>query len=110
MLKLTALPEDVQINVGDYVSTSGLGGVYPQALAVGVVTQVSEDEILIKPFVRREDTPFLRIVDYGTEGLLDTMCDSSKSCRVQEKLCACNEKCMCAQASSDNLKESHVKK
>lgn len=97
MLKLTALPEDAQINVGDYVSTSGLGGVYPQALAVGVVSQVAEDEILIKPFVTREDTPFLRIVDYGTAGLLDTACDCSKECAAQHSGCTCGEKCTCAQ-------------
>ena len=71
LLKLTLLPEDADIFVGDYVSTSGQGGVYPKGLAVGVVTEVRKNKFYVKPFVSREDTQFVRIVDFKQEGLLD---------------------------------------
>ena len=71
LLKLTALPEGAEVAVGDYISTSGHGGVYPPGLAVGTVVQVKKDNILVRPFVYREDTPFVTIVDYGLDGLLD---------------------------------------
>ena len=73
LLKLTALPEGAEVSVGDYVSTSGHSGVYPPGLAIGTVTRIDdEDDIWVKPFVSREDTPFVTIVDYGLDGLLDT--------------------------------------
>ena len=71
LLKLTALPEGAEVAVGDYISTSGHGGVYPPGLAVGTVVRVEKDNIWVRPFVYREDTPFVTIVDYGLDGLLD---------------------------------------
>lgn len=71
LLKLTSLPEGAEVAVGDYISTSGHGGVYPPGLAVGSIVQVEKDSIWVRPFVRREDTPFVTIVDYGLDGLLD---------------------------------------
>lgn len=71
LLKLTALPEGAEVAVGDYISTSGHGGVYPPGLAVGTVVKVEKDNIWVRPFVCREDTPFVTIVDYGLDGLLD---------------------------------------
>ena len=71
LLKLTALPEGANVEVGDYVMTSGHAGVYPPGLAVGSVVRVEKDDIFVRPFVYREDTPFVTIVDYGLDGLLD---------------------------------------
>lgn len=71
LLKLTLLPEDADISVGDYVSTSGQGGVYPKGLAVGIVAKVRKNKFYVKPFVSREETQFVRIVDFNQEGLLD---------------------------------------
>ena len=71
LLKLTSLPEGAQVSVGDYISTSGHGGVYPPGLAVGKVVSIEKDDIFVRPFVYREDTPFVSIVDYGLDGLLD---------------------------------------
>ncbi|MBO5997556.1 MAG: rod shape-determining protein MreC, partial [Alphaproteobacteria bacterium] len=71
LLKLTALPEGAEISVGDYVSTSGHSGVYPPGLAVGTVIRIEKDDVWVKPFVSREDTPYVTVVDYGLDGLLN---------------------------------------
>ncbi|MGN1091931.1 MAG: rod shape-determining protein MreC [Alphaproteobacteria bacterium] len=79
LLKLTLLPEDAEVKIGDYVSTSGQGGVYPKGLAVGVVAKVRKNKFYVKPFVSREDTQFVRIVDFRQSGLLDRdVCECSK--------------------------------
>ncbi|MDW8321280.1 MAG: rod shape-determining protein MreC [Armatimonadota bacterium] len=56
-LMLTFLSKDADVRPGDVVVTSGLGGVYPAGIPVGVVEQVMEQrqagmrEARIKPFV-----------------------------------------------------------
>lgn len=44
LFKLSYLPKDSLIAVGNIVITSGLGGVYPQGLIVGIVQRVTPDE------------------------------------------------------------------
>jgi len=43
-LKVTYLPEDTPLLVGDYIVTSGLGGYYPSNIVVGVVESVEADD------------------------------------------------------------------
>lgn len=56
-LLLTFLSKDADVRVGDVVVTSGLGGVYPAGIPIGVVERVREQlqagmrEALVKPFV-----------------------------------------------------------
>ena len=69
-LILSFLPENAQIQVGDYVMTSGHGKVYPFGLAIGTVSKVSEERIEVLPFVQRNQTDFVRLIDYGYQGLL----------------------------------------
>ena len=69
-LTLTALPENAAVQVGDYVMTSGHGGVYPVGLAIGTVVSVSEDTIKVAPFVQQEDVLFVRLMNFGLGGLL----------------------------------------
>lgn len=75
LLKLTSLPEGAEVKAGDYISTSGHGGVFPPGLAVGTVRSVYPEEITVVPFVTREEAPFVQIVDYGLTGLLGDMCE-----------------------------------
>ena len=70
LLTLTALPENASVQEGDYVMTSGHGGVFPVGLAVGTVVSVSQDNIKVAPFVRHEDALFVRLVNLGLGGLL----------------------------------------
>lgn len=90
LLKLISLPEGAEVAVGDYVSTSGHSGVYPPGLAIGTIVRIDKDDIWVKPFVSREDTPFVTVVDYGLDGLLEP--SDCPECPACEKALAEPEK------------------
>lgn len=46
LCKMTYLPENADIEVGDLIYTSGIGSVYPSGLFIGRVTEVGVDEYL----------------------------------------------------------------
>ncbi|MBE6449661.1 MAG: rod shape-determining protein MreC [Alphaproteobacteria bacterium] len=85
LLKLIALPEDAEVFVGDYITTSGHSGVFPPGLAVGTVVRIENNDIYVKPFVSREDTSFVKVVDYGLSGLIDIPSCEDKSVKVEGK-------------------------
>ena len=68
--RLTFVPLDAEIMVGDKVVTSGVSGVFPAGLPVGQVVSVSKNEIKIKPFALLEKIEYVKIVKYGIDGLL----------------------------------------
>lgn len=77
--QLVSLPNNVQVSVGDRVVTSGMAGVYPAGLPVGVITSVSDGVIRVRPFFNRNRLEIVRIVDYGLSGLLpDPPCEPSR--------------------------------
>jgi rod shape-determining protein MreC len=45
----------VKVQVGDRLVTSGYGGIFPRGLPVAIVTQVTSDSIIARPFVK--ETP-----------------------------------------------------
>ena len=68
--KLSFVPLDAEIMVGDKVVTSGVSGVFPAGLPIGQVMSVSKHEIKIKPFALLEKLEYVKIVKYGIDGLL----------------------------------------
>ncbi len=64
------LPIDAKVEIGDKVSTSGFGGIFPPDLNVGVVSKVSEEEILVELYVDRNLLSFVKLVDYNLESIL----------------------------------------
>ncbi len=68
--KLTSLPEEADIKVGDVVLTSGHAGVYPSGLGVGVVTEIFEHEAIVQPFEMKDSIEFVRLIHFGLGGLL----------------------------------------
>lgn len=77
--QLISLPNNVKVSVGDRVVTSGMAGVYPAGLPVGIISSVSDGVIKVRPFMNRNHLEMVRIVDYGLSGLLpDHKCDISK--------------------------------
>ncbi|MGN0905297.1 MAG: rod shape-determining protein MreC [Alphaproteobacteria bacterium] len=76
--QLISLPNNVKVSVGDRVVTSGMAGVYPAGLPVGVITSVSDGVVKVRPFMNRNRLEIVRIVDYGLSGLLpDPKCEVS---------------------------------
>lgn len=69
--ELLYLGPTAKVRVGDYVTTSGHGGVFPPGLPIGRVSVVNEKGIRVQPFVDWEHMEVLRIVDYETTGILD---------------------------------------
>ncbi len=69
--ELLYLGPTAKVQVGDYVSTSGHGGVFPPGLPIGVVSGISEKGIRVEPFVDWAHMEILRIVDYEMIGILD---------------------------------------
>lgn len=69
--ELLYLGPTAKVQVGDYVSTSGHGGVFPPGLPIGVVSGISEKGIRVEPFVDWAHMEILRIVDYEMIGIMD---------------------------------------
>lgn len=67
---LVYLLPDAQVAVGDYVVTSGQGGVIPPGLPVGEVSSVEDGIIQVRPFVDWDHMEYLRLADYGLAGLI----------------------------------------
>lgn len=68
--RLIHLPQGTTVTPGDRIVTSGHGGAFPPGLPVGVVASVSDGGIAVKPFVERDRLEFVRLVDYGLEGII----------------------------------------
>ncbi|MSO75357.1 MAG: rod shape-determining protein MreC [Alphaproteobacteria bacterium] len=62
--QLFYLTSEAEIAVGDRVVTSGLGGVFPAYLPVGVVTRVTGRTARIQPYVDGRRLTYVRVVDY----------------------------------------------
>ena len=69
--RLLYLPITTTVKVGDRVVTSGHGGVFPPGLPVGVVTSAGEDGVRLKPYVSASRLEFVRLMDFGLDGILD---------------------------------------
>lgn len=70
--RLIHLPPGGAVSVGDRIVTSGHGGAFPPGLPIGVVSQVTEAGVLVKPYVQRDRLEYVRIVDFGLKGILDS--------------------------------------
>ena len=63
--KLLYTTLNADIKKGDIVVTSGVAGVFPVGLPVGVVKNISKDEIEVIPVTDIERLEFVRIVNYN---------------------------------------------
>ena len=66
--RLLFLPQNSDISTGDPVVTSGVGGVLPAGLLVGVISAVSDAGIRVKPLVDWDRLEFVRFLDYRVDG------------------------------------------
>ena len=70
--KLIHLPPDARVSPSERVITSGHGGVFPPGLPVGVVASVSDGGVGVKLFTNYHKIEFVRIVDFGLNGFINT--------------------------------------
>ena len=68
--RLLYLPANVTPQVGERIVTAGSGGVFPPGVPVGVVASVDGGIVKIEPFAELSRLEYVRIVDYGLEGVL----------------------------------------
>jgi rod shape-determining protein MreC len=68
--RLLFLPNDAKPQVGERVTTSGHGGVFPAGLPVGEIVSVGENGVRIQPFVDLDRIEHLRLIEYGLGGSL----------------------------------------
>lgn len=69
-LLFTALNADIK--EGDIIVTSGVAGVFPVGLPVGVVSKISADAIEVETITDIERLEYVKIVDYGVyDGVLE---------------------------------------
>ncbi len=54
LCRLGYLSRDAEIAVGDYVETSGMGGIYPKGLLIGKVTEVIEENATMSKYATVE--------------------------------------------------------
>lgn len=62
-LMFTAL--DADIRLGDMLVTSGVAGVFPSGLPVGIVSRIDKDVIEVATLTDIERLEYIKIVDYG---------------------------------------------
>ncbi len=84
VLELSEVPRNLDVKVGDRVVTSGLGGVIPGGLPVGIVRHVEENDnlflrILVEPYVKfnRLEEVFI-LLPRGTAVLPTASMESSR--------------------------------
>ena len=65
--KLVFTPLSANIQEGDRVVTSGVAGVFPAGLPVGVVSHVSKREIRVLPFADLNKVEYVKIVSFPLE-------------------------------------------
>lgn len=76
--RLVYLRSPQAVVAGDPVVTSGDAGAFPPGLPVGVVTSINDNEIRIEPFLKPDRLDYVRIVDYGLNGILKDVTDKTK--------------------------------
>ena len=50
--------------------TGGAGGVFPPGIPVGVVASINSGVVRVEPYAELSRLEFVRIVDFGLEGVL----------------------------------------
>ena len=70
--KLILLPANARVPQGDRIITSGHAGVFPPGIPIGVVASIGDAGIDVQSFARRNALEFVRVIDYGLEGVLSS--------------------------------------
>ena len=77
------LPTGAAVAIGDRVVTSGHGGVFPSGLPIGIVTITTDGVIEVQPYVNRERIEYVRVLDYGLTGIIQSRPDRRTGSNVR---------------------------
>lgn len=59
------MPEEEKVNIGDQILTSGMGGIFPPDLPVGIVTEITQlGMIRVKPSVNLNRLNYVSVIEY----------------------------------------------
>ena len=70
--KLIYLAGNARVAKGDRIATSGHGGVFPLGIPVGAVSSIDGNEVQVETFVSAYALEYVRIINYGLAGVLDS--------------------------------------
>ncbi len=70
--RLIYTPADSGFKVGQRIVTSGHGGAFPPGIPVGRIASVDENGVRIALFVELERAEYLRLLEFGLNGILTT--------------------------------------
>ncbi len=68
--QLTYLSSKAEVKIGDRIVTSGRGGLFPSDLPIGQVVSVEGSVVRVELYVDLGRLDFIRIIDYGLDGVL----------------------------------------
>lgn len=68
--KMVFIPLEADLKIGDRIVTSGVAGVFPAGLPVGKVVSIDKNEIKVKPFSNLEQLEYVKLVNYGLDGII----------------------------------------
>jgi len=68
--RLLYLRANAAVKVGERIVTGGAGGVFPPGIPVGVVASIAAGVVRVEPYAELSRLEFVRIVDFGLEGVL----------------------------------------
>lgn len=68
--RLEFLAVDARVHIGNRIVTSGQGGIFPPGLPVGIVSSVSEERVLVQPYVNWDRLEYVTVLDYTLPGFL----------------------------------------
>lgn len=60
-----------KVQQGEHVITSGLGGIFPAGLPVGIVDEITNGKVRIRPYVSFQDLEWVQILQIHPEGFLE---------------------------------------
>jgi rod shape-determining protein MreC len=72
LMRLTLAQTLQGVQRGDRIVTSGHGGSFPVGIPVGEVVQTESGSVKVRPFADFSRLEFVRVVDYGVTGLINT--------------------------------------
>jgi len=68
--RLTFVSANAEVSIGSRIVTSGHGGMFPAGLPIGVVAEIGDAGIRIETFASPDRLEFVRLVDFGLEGVI----------------------------------------